>query len=356
MRVVRLLIVALVVDHATAMHLGAQEPALVSGEVTCAECVITLDTVVTIGGLDGPGLDVVSMFSSVAVDRRGRILVAGESEISVFDSTGGFLRTVGRRGEGPGEYRSISHIVGGSRYIHVFEYHEGRTMLDHDFKVIRVDQFPGQVLSAAVVSDDVVVFVADVPTPAAVGHQLHILRPSGELASHGYDGGVYSSELAPWATTRTTVAGRGDTVWAVQREVNRLVRWDLSPEPKVGRVFERRVAEFDEGGDGFMPATLGSAMLDDRGLWITWHTADPDWTGPPPSLETLRPSTFAVDELRDGWVDLVDPTTGRTLARYHQDNALKGFAAGSGRYVVDYEETDAGVPFIHILELRLARR
>ena len=356
MRVVRLLLLALVVDHATAMHLGAQEPELVSGEVTCAECVITLDTVATIGGLDGPGLDVVSMFSSVAVDRRGRILVAGEAEISVFDSTGGYLRTVGRRGEGPGEYRSISHIGVGPRYIHVFEYREGRTMLDHDFQVVRVDRFPGQILSVAVVSDDVVVFVADVPTPASVGHQLHILRPSGEMASHGYGGGVYSSELMSRATTRTAAAGRGDTVWAVPREVNRLVRWDLSPEPKVGRVLERRVAEFDEGGDAFMPATLGSVMLDDRGLWLTWHTADPDWTGPPPSLETLRPSTFAVDELRDGWVDLVDPATGRTLARYHQDNALKGFAAGSGSYLVDYEETEAGVPFIHILELRLVRR
>ena len=355
MSIARILLLVLGASQATPPPLHAQEPEQVSGEVTCAECVITLDTVVTIGGLDGPGLDVVSMFSSVAVDRRGRVLVSGETEISVFDSTGGFLRTVGRRGEGPGEYRSISHVAVGPRYIHVFEYHEGRTMLDHDFQVVRIDRFPGQILSAAVVSDDVVVFVADVPTPASVGHQLHILRPSGELATHGYDGGVYSSELAPWATTSTAVAGRGETVWAVPREVNRLVRWDLSPEPKVGRVFERRVAEFDEGGDAFMPATLGSAMLDDRGLWLTWHTADPDWTGPPPSLETLRPSTFAVDELRDGWVDLVDPATGRTHARYHQDNALGKFVAGS-RYVVDYEETEAGVPFIHIMEPRLSRR
>ncbi|MDE2983167.1 MAG: 6-bladed beta-propeller [Gemmatimonadota bacterium] len=292
MRTVCLLLLALVVDHATAMRIGAQEPEQVPGEVTCAECVITLDTVVTIGGLDGPGLNVVSMFSSVAVDRKGRILVweGGEAEISVFDSTGRYLRTAGRRGEGPGEYRSISHIGVGPRYIHVFEYHEGRTMLDHDFQVVRIDRFPGQILSAAVVSDDVVVFVADVPTPASVGHQLHILRPSGEMASYGHDGEVYSSDLTPWATTRTAVAGEDNTVWAVPLEVNRLVRWDLAPEPNVGRIFDRRVAEFDEGGDAFAPARLGSAMLDDRGLWLSWHTADPDWTGPPPSLDSRVPT------------------------------------------------------------------
>ena len=355
MRIVCLLLIALVVDHSTVMRLGGQEPEHVSGEVTCAECAITLDTVLTIGGLDGPGLDVVSMFSSVAVDRRGRVLVweGGEAEISVFGSTGRYLRTVGRRGEGPGEYGSISHIGVGPRYIHVFEYHKGRTMLDHDFQVVRTDRFPGQILSVAVVSDDVVVFVADVPTPASVGHQLHLLRPSGEMASHGYDGGVYSSELTPWATTRTAVAGEGSTVWAVPLEVNRLVRWDLAPEPMVGRVFDRRVAEFDEGGDAFAPARLGSAMLDDRGLWLSWHTADPDWTGPPPSLDS-RVST-PIDQLRNGWLDLVDPATGQTLARYRQDGVFGHFAGGSS-YVAGYEETDAGVPFLHLLEPRLSRR
>ena len=36
-------------------------------------------------------------------------------------------------GEGPGEYSSISRIDTGPRYIHVFEYHQSRTVLDHDF-------------------------------------------------------------------------------------------------------------------------------------------------------------------------------------------------------------------------------
>lgn len=354
MRTAWIFLFVLGADHATAMSLRAQKPERVSGEVTCAECVIALDTVLTIGGLDGPGVEHVSMFSGVAVDKRGRILVweAAEAEIAVFDSTGTYLRTIGGRGEGPGEYRSISYVGVGPRYIHVFEYHKGRTILDHDFQTIRADRFPGQILSATMLSDDVAVFVADIPTPESVGHKLHILRASGELASYGYDGGVFSRELSPEATINS-VAGRDNTVWAVMREVNRLVRWDLVPEPMVGRVFDRRVAEFDEGGDAFMPAIMGSAMLDDRGLWVVWHTADPDWTGPPPSLESLRPSSFDGDRLRDSWVDLVDPATGRTLARYHQDEALGRFA---GRYVVGYEETDAGVPFLHLIEPRLSRR
>lgn len=355
MRPTPLLFFAFGVGHATAIPVRAQQTEQVSGEVTCAECAITLDTVVTIGGLDGPGLDMVSMFSGVAIDRRGRILVweKGEADIAVFDSTGSYLRTVGGAGEGPGEYRSISFMSVGSRYIHVFDRHRGRTMLDHDFRVVRTDRFPGEILFAAVLNDDVAVFVADVPVVGSAGYKLQVLRPSGKMTSHGDGGGVLSSGLTGWGLTMTTVAGRGDTVWAVPLESNVLVRWDLLPEPGVARVFERRVAEFDNGSDAFAPARLGPPMLDDRGLWVMWHSADPDWAGPPPSFDSLEPTP--IDALRDTWIDLVDPATGRTIARYHQDNALAGFAGGSG-YVVDYVETEAGVPYLHILQLRLSRR
>ena len=321
-----------------------------SGEVTCGDCVITLDTVVTIGGLDGPGLHVVTVFSQVAVDRRGRILIGEprQSEISVFDSTGRFLQTVGRRGEGPGEYQSIRHIGVGPRYIHVFDSDLGRTMLDHDFAVVRTDRFPGTISSTAVMSDDEVVFAAEVPTPESVGHKLHVLRPSGELVSYGYDGGLHSSELTIWTFQRSAVAGKDDTVWVLPDDANRRVRWDLAPEPRVGRVLERRVAEFDEEPS----SRNNAAMLDNRGLWIIWHTRDPEWT------QTLRPGdkmpSVPFRRRSDGCLDLVDPATGRTLARYRQDGVFLGFAAGSS-YVVAYHETDAGVPFLHVLEPRLSR-
>lgn len=349
----RTLCLALSVPHGLAVHLGAQEPERVSGDVACVGCVITLDTVATIGGLDGPGVHVVTASSHVAVDGRGRILVADprQGEISVFDATGRFLRTVGRRGEGPGEYGFISHISAGPRYIHVFEYHEGRTMLDHDFQVVRTDRFPGQVLSAAAMENDQVVFTANVPTSASVGHKLHILHPSGDMASYGHDGGVHSAELTRWTSQRATVTVRDDTVWAVHHMINRLVRWDLMPEPRVGRVFQRSVREFDEG----RPADLSSntaAMLDDRGLWIIWHAADSAWTEPVPLGGTI---TAAPRKVVDGWLDLVDPTTGRTLARHRQDGVYLGFAEGSD-YVIAYRETDAGVPFLHVLEPRLSRR
>ena len=171
-------LLAILVAITAGTSASGQEPVRVSGAVTCQECRITLDTVVTIGGLDGPGVEAIGRMSSVAVNRRGRILVwlAGGAEITVFDMTGGFIRTVGGRGEGPGEYSSISRIDTGPRYIHVFEYHQGRTVLDHDFNVIRTDMFPGQILNTFVTESDEVAFAASVPTSTSTGLQVPSAR------------------------------------------------------------------------------------------------------------------------------------------------------------------------------------
>lgn len=350
------------VDATAAVHLSAQRPERVSGEVSCAECFITLDTVLTIGGLDGPGLHVVSPLSHVAVDRRGRVLVAAvdQAEISVLDSNGKFLRTVGRRGEGPGEFESISHIAMGPRYIHVFAPGSGRTILDHDFRVVRTDRFPGQIGSAFVMSDDHVVFAGDMPTSASAGHKLHMVSRAGEVVSYGHDGGRYPSQLTAWMSPRSMAAGANDALWEIGVDENRLVLWELVPEPRVARVIERDVVEFDRAAPPHVvenfPGSRKSgrntgAMLDDQGLWIIWHTPDPEWTESVSTGDILS----LVAKLSDAWLDLVDPDTGRTIGRHHQDGILLGFASGS-RYVVAYHETDAGVPFIHLLEPRVSGR
>ena len=350
------LLLALIISHAAGNRLSAQEPELVPGAVSCAECAITLDTVVTIGGAKGPGLHVITLGSHIAVDRRGRILIteSRQAEISVFDSTGSFLRTVGRRGEGPGEYQLISHIGVGRRYIHILERQEGRTMLDHDFEIVRTDRFPGQVLSAAVMEGDEVAF--SVPAPGAVGHRLHILRPSGEILSFDGDGKVHPSQLDTRMSQTSTVAGKGNVVWAVRYNTNRIVRWDLAPHPRVSRFFDRHIAEFERGvpRQRLAPRSMNNAaMVDDRGLWIHWQAPDPAWKEPTGSGGDLPREPMR--KVFDGWLDLVDPETGRTITRQRYDGVFLGFAEGS-RYLVAYHETDAGVPFLHFLKPRLSRR
>jgi len=58
-----------------ATTLSAQRPTPVSGEVSCTECVITLDTIATLGTWDDSGIPVITPFSRVAVDHRGRCTI-----------------------------------------------------------------------------------------------------------------------------------------------------------------------------------------------------------------------------------------------------------------------------------------
>ena len=332
------------------MPLSAQDTVTVSGEVLCGGCRITWDTVVTIGGLDGPGLDPVMAYSRVAVDRSGRILIGAYSipEISVFDSTGTFVQAIGGWGEGPGEYQFVGHIDAGPQYIHVFDM-RGRTMLDYDLAFVRRDRFPRQFTHSYVMDSDDIVFAGDLPTEASVGHMLHILRRSGRIESFGGDDSVYRG---PRSSNVSLIAGDAETSWVIESRANRLTRWDLVPKPTVGKVFDRQVEEFDRHDPDLYPNSHNhGVMLDGSGLWILWEAPDPAWktrVGGGQELPDV-PRRRVVDS----HLDLLDPVTGRTLARARLDGRTAGFAYGS-RYLVAFHETEAGVPYIHLLHPRVS--
>ena len=183
---------ALIALFAAAFPVAAmpQDTVRVSSDASCADCSIVLDTVVTIGGFDGLGLHVVDQYSAVAVDARERVLVSTipYPEISVFDMSGEFVREIGGRGGGPGEYELIVHIDASPRYVHVFEMDEGRTLLDLDLGYVRQDRFPGDIMRTHAMASDTLVIVDAVATSGSVGFRLHTLSPTGEMDSY-WEGG-----------------------------------------------------------------------------------------------------------------------------------------------------------------------
>ena len=340
-----------------APSVAGQQVVEVSGEVSCLECRITMDTVLTLGGLDGPGSHLVDDLSRVLVDHRGRILVTTtpSNEIAVFSSSGKFLREIGGAGEGPGEYYGITNIYVGPKYVHVFDLN-GRTLLDADHNFVRRDVFWAQSGTATVTESERVVHAGDVPTSKSVGHHLHTLHEDGSVRSYGWDGpGEARGPTGRWFA----VATNDTAAWLADSRSGRVEVWALAPAPKLSRIFYRRIEEFDRGATGRLwPSTINKrAQLDDRGLWIIWTAPDPNW-----SLRTSDPETshqwflaMPRQVIQDGVLDLVDPVTGRTLARHRSDLPLPGFVGGSDM-VTAYEETEAGVPWLHLLRPRLHHR
>lgn len=66
----------------------------------------TLTDAVTIGSQDDSGKAVFGKVADIALDQRGRVYVLDLTppEIRVFASDGSYIRTVGRKGHGPGEF------------------------------------------------------------------------------------------------------------------------------------------------------------------------------------------------------------------------------------------------------------
>ena len=66
-----------------------------------------------IGGADGEGPEELSQVLGVARITDGRVVIAngGSTELRVFSPTGEFLRSIGRRGMGPGEFDGIQFML-----------------------------------------------------------------------------------------------------------------------------------------------------------------------------------------------------------------------------------------------------
>ncbi len=215
--------------------------------------------------------------------RRGRLAVAndGSDEVLILDREGHLLRKLGRRGEGPGEFRSTGSIIelpGDS--IGVYDYLRRRlTVFDPSAEVAReVNLEPlasqtgwSRVLPLA--SGDYVYFTdAGFPTPTAPGtsrgyHESHRISAVGEsLASYGPFPGaevfrteagrafvLYGAITSAAVSGDALVVGTGErtelTFYSRGGNQARVVRW-----PDEDRaVTPERVQEFIEAAVSRMP-------------------------------------------------------------------------------------------------------
>src|SRR5690606_17178959 len=139
----------------------AQGDMRIAPEPVCERCSIDLELVATLGSVDGPGA-LSGPVASIAVDSKGRYYVADHLQnyqILVYEPNGKFRGIIGRRGEGPGEYRNIASVhIGPGDTLHVFDGGTRRyTVLGPDWSVVRMRPFPGSVIEAASTSSGEIV-------------------------------------------------------------------------------------------------------------------------------------------------------------------------------------------------------
>lgn len=307
---------------------SAQEPASVLLAPCAESCGIELVVEGEYGEDSGSGMiETAAAFGWM--DASGRVYVAGisVSQIWVFAPDGSFLRRIGRRGEGPGEFLLIQGAIGVDDGVF--------SVLDPGRGVIVTYDWTGALLSETRLrgwvptgaqtlhfEGSLAIHSADIRTADRVGYPLHIFNlETGEIeVSFGSRTGEY--HLDRGLEAHVFARGPGRAVWMARlskyeielwepnralRSMHRNVEWfpELSLEERRGR---------GHGWDAEPTSGLIAMVADDSLLWVLIDTPDERWR--------QAAATHDIDLFVDTRIEVIDWRQGRVIASDRFDERL----------------------------------
>ena len=322
----------------------------------CYLCTVELEHIVTIGD-SGDGF----------IDRRpsqvirlgdGRFLVLTD-RVLLYESTGAFIREVGRRGGGPGEFKMPWRVF----------RHERDTLVVHDPMNTRISVFDsaGRYVSSHPwrgkpyirglwFGPDTFIVNASYRTPMSVGFPFHAMDGDGNvLHSFGADTPRYMPGEQPQRWRRAMARESDSSFWAAHDWEYRIEEW-LVTGLQLRRVLERSVPWFSEEQQygEVTPRTAPMSSTRDLArdavgnLRILVSVADPGWKSSLGDSIRRRDGSVAyrIDDYQlayDTFVEIVSPGEGRVLASNRFDQYLRLFVEGTdGGMVVAYRITGVG--------------
>ena len=312
----------------------------ISAEVSCMDCRIVLEAMAVLGTENGE--DFLHSSNEVAAGTRHFYVVnrLASTEIQVFSRDGNFLRTVGRIGEGPGEYKKIYHLwVSPGDTLHVIDASNSRrTLLTPDFETVEVARLPGRGRYHGYfgLSTGEAVLAAIAPDSAGDVRLLHRLDQSGSRSlSFGPPlGEADYSNTGPTVFARKFTETENGELLVVPG--NEFVIESYSPTGTLTRVYEFTGREFLDlipGGGvfpGYLPRIQDVWIDDEEYLWVMMRVGDVDWEE---GVERVgvgfgrRPSVTLSDHnlFWDTVIEVVDLKRGRTVARERFETSLVRF-------------------------------
>ncbi|MEX2609452.1 MAG: hypothetical protein WEA24_05860 [Gemmatimonadota bacterium] len=324
----------------------------------CATCRVTLDTLLVVSDEAMPGA--FGIGPQVTRDPIGRWYVTsyGAGQVFVLGPDGQHVATIGRSGEGPGEFRTISELAWVNGHLLAYDYRLlRRSHFDSTFQYVQGDPLPASFSSIEHFQNGTSAVAVHIATPDLVGYTIHLLDSDG-ASRHalGYTGDVVRPDQSA-NTMRRRLGLEGDSViWSAPLFKYRLEAYAL--DGSLRRVLTRDVDWFPESSGSSMyperpPAGLTDIHFDDRAgiLWALAQAQDPDWTPPPrPGPATQEKSNSAYDSV----VEAIDVQTGEALAHIRLPDMMWGF---SDQGFISHIETDteAGVVWLRVVSPTLRR-
>lgn len=338
----------------------------IGSDVSCGSCKIV--TARTALDVRGSGLTVEP--ASVASDSKGRFWVfSSQLPPLVFAANGAFIRQIGPRGSGPGEFLPggiIAQLPGDTLLL--FDVRNGRAVVIspnlQSVTTLPLNIAPGRVLA---ISSTRVVMSGFARGPNNAGMPLHFVDLSSRGLRLTRSFGLYNGDIAddPYAQMGLSwhLARSGDGgFWTAELLQYRLRKW--SPDGDVIMDYERRPDWFPPQmiispgtpHEPPPPAMRGISEQDTL-VWTFIHVPDRRWAQAwpkdAPVKGEVRGSSVDFSRLFDTIVEALDIRTRRVTARTRLSdyslNALEG-----GRLVTTQTDS-SGYPQVTILSLSLHR-
>jgi len=343
----------------------AQERVRIAERPACARCRIVLTPAVRIGDEEGDGI-IEHMQSRGAVTRDGTVLVIGSysTSIKVFDRGGRFLRTLGREGDGPGEFRGISAVrIGHGDSVHVFDYMSSRhSVFSPQLSFVRSTPLPSlPSLEVVPAGPGAWIFNATSRAPERIGWPLHLVRADGGIQrSFGSETGVHRRGI-PFFTDRALAPAGHDRVWSSYRSQYVIDLYEVS----TGRLIKQLIREADwfpsrmhptpSPPPPLRPDPLVHAIQPDSAglLWVMIAVPDTRWrtTVRPPSVQHPHGGVEDEQVFWDTRIEVLDPSKGTLVASIVVPTHIRYLLAPGvvGTVLLDQD----GHPRLHTWQMRL---
>jgi len=309
--------------------LGAQDTVRVPDTPVCADC-LELEVVLSFGFADDEGA-LLTRYPVITrlPDERWVVLEAPVGgTIRIYHPDGSFQRAVEARGEGPGEYRAVSHLFpnGTDGYALYDGINHRLSYVAEDFSFLSSTRF-ASVIRIEALSDGSFVVNALLPRTAARGHVVNVVDSTGSVRV-GFGGSGRPIDLREGGHVRHRVIAvdHDDNVWIGYQEKYKLEKYSAD-----GRLLQSmsRMADWfvphtnilpprDVNSDPPNPKFRELTVDNDGMLWAMVWVADPDWK------EGYDPYALMDDDkVYDTVLERIDPASGRVFARTRSGYALK---------------------------------